>query len=238
MSFDLKKSFAPVVHDITVRIVFVLLLTTLWHSEIIDVKGAFLQGWFGPSEKVFMEVPKGFQKYYPGDVVLQLKHTLYGVRNAVKVFWLVLVTLLGTFNILQSKADPCLYYKWTSAFRLIVVLSWIDDIMICGNKEGVLHYKKLLTEKIDCDDVGPLADYIGNKIDIDCKNCSMRVTQLVLLRSFKDEFNVEVLENCPTTPAAPGSVLRGTSEENTVGYPEQCRYRSGVGKLLYLMKWS
>ena len=42
----------------------------------------------------------------------------------------------------------------------------------------------------------------------------------------------------PTTPAAPGSVLRGTSEENTVGYPEQRRYWSGVGKLLYLMKWS
>ena len=33
-------------------------------------------------------------------------------------------------------------------------------------------------------------------------------------------------------------MLRGTSEENTVGYPEQRRYRSGVGKLLYLMKWS
>ena len=43
----------------------------------------------------------------------------------------------------------------------------------------------------------------------------MRITQPVLLRSFKDEFNVEVPENCPTTPAAPGSVLRGTSEENT-----------------------
>ena len=70
MSFDLKKNFDPVVHDITVRIVFVLLLTMLWHSEIIDVKGAFLKGWFGPNEKVFMEVPKGFQKYYPGDVVL------------------------------------------------------------------------------------------------------------------------------------------------------------------------
>ena len=107
-----------------------------------------------------------------------------------------------------------------------------------GNKEGVLHYKKLLTEKIDCDDSSPLTDYVGNKIDIDRKNRSMRVTQPVLLRSLKDEFNVEVPENCPTTPAAPGSVLRGTSEENTVGYPEQRRYRSGVGKLLYLMKWS
>ena len=118
------------------------------------------------------------------------QRTLYGVRNAAKAFWLVLLTLLGTFNILRSKADPCLYYKWMSAFGLIVVLSWIDDIMICGNKEGVLHYKKLLTEKIDCDDVGPLTNYIGNKIDIDRKNCAMRITQPVLLRSFKDEFNV------------------------------------------------
>ena len=50
VSFDLKNIFAPVVHDIMVRIVFVLLLTALWHSKIFDVKGAFLKGWFGPNE--------------------------------------------------------------------------------------------------------------------------------------------------------------------------------------------
>ena len=77
VSFDLKKVFAPVVHDITVRIVFVLLLTALWHSEIIDVKGAFPKGWFGPNEKVFMEVPKGFQRYYPGDVAIKT-YTVWG----------------------------------------------------------------------------------------------------------------------------------------------------------------
>ena len=149
-----------------------------------------------------------------------------------------IIDVIGKLQHTAEQPDLCLYYKWKSAFGLIAVLSGIDDIMICGNKEGVLQYKKLLTEKIDCDDVGPLTDYIGNKIDIDCENRSMHVTQPVLLRSFKDEFNVEVPENCPTTPAAPGSVLRGTSEENTVGYPEQRRYWSGVGKLLYLMKWS
>ena len=85
--------------------------------------------------------------------------------------------------------------------------------MICGNKEGILHYKNLLTEKIDCDDIGRLTDYTGNKIDIDRKNRSMCVTQLVLLCSFEDEFDVEVPENCPTTPAVSGSVLHGTSEE-------------------------
>jgi hypothetical protein len=40
----------------------------------------------------------------------------------------------------------------------------------------------------DCDDVGPMVEYIGNKIEFG-KN-KIKLTQPVLLQSFVDEFGV------------------------------------------------
>ena len=73
--------------------------------------------------------------------------------------------IMASIGLLRSKADPCLYYTWHAVYGLIIILSWIDDLLIFGKREGVLHYKKKITDLIDCDDIGPLTDYIGNKIE-------------------------------------------------------------------------
>ncbi|KAL7575735.1 hypothetical protein ACA910_003068 [Epithemia clementina (nom. ined.)] len=208
-----------------------------WVATVVDVKGAFLKAPFDPKHKVFMEVPKGFEKFYPKNCVLLLLKTLYGVKNAAKAFWLVILKLMDYMGFKQNKADPCLYYKW-SEFGLILFLSWIDDIIIFGTKEGVAHYKKMFTDRIDCNDVGPLNEYVGNKIEINQEEGWARITQPVLLRSFTDKFTFVEPNSCPKTPASPGSVLQAGELEDNFGLKEQKEYRAGVGKLLFLMEWS
>ena len=51
VSFDPRDIMSPVVHEITVRIMLVLMIMALWHAEIIDVKGAFLKASFDPIHK-------------------------------------------------------------------------------------------------------------------------------------------------------------------------------------------
>ena len=34
-----------------------------------------------------MKVSKGFERFYSSDVLLYLRKTLYGVKNAAKAFW-------------------------------------------------------------------------------------------------------------------------------------------------------
>eukprot|EP00957_Ditylum_brightwellii_P058847 4461753-Ditylum_brightwellii.AAC.1 len=58
---------APVVHDMTIRIVFVLIIMAGWITQLLDVEGAFLNGHFQNGEILYMGVPQGFQKYYPPD---------------------------------------------------------------------------------------------------------------------------------------------------------------------------
>jgi hypothetical protein len=49
----------------SMRIVMVLALMTVWTAQIIDVKGAFLHGDFDENyEKVYLRPPKGFQRIY------------------------------------------------------------------------------------------------------------------------------------------------------------------------------
>jgi hypothetical protein len=52
-----------------------------WYAYVLDVVGAFLLGKFDPKHKMYMRVPRGFEKFYPDHVVLLLMKTLYGTRH-------------------------------------------------------------------------------------------------------------------------------------------------------------
>src|SRR5687767_14171305 len=59
-----------------------------------------------------------------------------------------------------------------------------------------------------------------------------------MLQSFQDEFGIEADGMKPRTPAVPGEVLQKGDERNRLSYMDQRKYRSGVGKLLHMMRWS
>lgn len=52
-----------------------------------------------------------------------------------------------------------------------------------------------------------------------------------------DEFDLPEGET-PKTPATPGSILQRGEPKDHVSEKEQTTYRSGVGKLLHMMKWT
>ena len=88
----------------------------------------------------------------------------------------------------------------------------------------------------ECDDLGPMNEYVGMKIDIDRENRSMRLTQPVILQSFEDEFE-GLPKLIPRNPAPAGSNLKPAKDESEyVGKSEHSLYRKGVGKLLHVMR--
>ena len=136
----------------------------------------------------------------------------------------------------RSKADPCLYYLW-SAVGLVVWLSWIDDCLCMGPTEAVEEAKNQLMEQFDCSDEGELNEYVGCKIMKNMKEKWLKFTQPVLLQSFNDEFETDGLKNFET-PMESGKVLVKAEPKESLGKKMQTYYRSGVGKLLHLMRWS
>jgi len=111
-----------------------------------------------------MKVLEGFEQHYPGDVLLLLLQTIYGLKQAARAFWRELTAALMDMGYLQLLADPCLYYSWTMT-RLVIWLTWIDDCRIQAMKKGVKTAKEQVKGRFDCDDVRLLKEYVRCKIE-------------------------------------------------------------------------
>jgi hypothetical protein len=120
---------------------------------------------------------------------------------------------------------------------LSVCISWVDDCLKAGNKQDVLESKKKIMESLACDDQGEMEEYIGCKVERNDEEGYIRFTQPVMLQSFEDEFDMPKNGGGTVLPATAGEVL--AKEEDDMCTPdEHSKYRTGVGKMLHMMKWS
>jgi len=65
-------------------------------------------------------------------------------------------------------------------------MSWVDDCIVCGDKQNVLVEKEKFKEQFDCDDIGELKEYIGCKIDYEPETGQLKLMQPVWIWSFVD----------------------------------------------------
>ena len=56
---DFSDNFAPVINDVSLRLMILLWLQNDWHAEIEDIETAFLYG--DLDEEVYMKIPSGYQ---------------------------------------------------------------------------------------------------------------------------------------------------------------------------------
>ena len=80
----------------------------------IDVKSAYLHGRL--QEDIYMEQPRGFVQPGKEKLVCKLERSLYGLKQAAKVWNETINGILKELGFQQSHADPCLYVKvlWNS----------------------------------------------------------------------------------------------------------------------------
>jgi len=125
----------------------------------------------------------------------------------------------------RSKADPCLYFKWSAKYGLILIISWVDDLLICGRKQACMEVKEAIMQHFEIDDVGEMKEYVGCKVER--RDGTIKLTQPVLLQSFIDEFDLPNEQDEPKTPAMTGEVLPVIPEDApTLSEELQFTYRS------------
>ena len=235
--YDPSSTAAPVTNDVTIRVMLTIAIMASWIAYIVDVKGAFLHGDFENEEEIYTEIPEGFDQWWdPAIWVWLLMKTSYGLIQAAVQFWKTLLKAMRYMKFKRSNADPCLYWKYSEKTGLIVWLSWVDDCCVIGNESVVLESKEQLKSLFECEDVGELTEYVGCKLDWNREAGTIKFTQPVQIRSFSDEF--ELPSNTFKTPAEPGKVLEPCEDGQEVSAEEQSKFRSAVGKLLHMMRWS
>ena len=77
------------------------------------------------------------------DHALLLNVPLYGTKQAMNCFYKTLIKRKKRYD--KSKADSCLYFMWREC-RLLVFVSWVDELMILGEEPDVVQVEKDLEE--------------------------------------------------------------------------------------------
>nr|GEV03225.1 RNA-directed DNA polymerase, eukaryota [Tanacetum cinerariifolium] len=77
---DYTETFAPVAMMVTDRTLLVVCSINNWSVQQLDIKNAFFHG--DLNEEVYMQVPSGYKKPLPPNIVCKLKKSLYGLKQA------------------------------------------------------------------------------------------------------------------------------------------------------------
>ncbi|KAE9063454.1 hypothetical protein PF006_g30942 [Phytophthora fragariae] len=132
--------------------------------EQCDVDTAFLYGKL--EEEIYMELPEGLRELLElaeaegeDDVVCMLLQSLYGLKQASRVWNETIDKHLKSMGFEPADADPCVYTRGEGDDECIVCL-YVDDMLIASRQKAVIATVKAgIAEKFLLKDIG--AEQVG-----------------------------------------------------------------------------
>ncbi|KAE9055903.1 hypothetical protein PF010_g31969 [Phytophthora fragariae] len=132
--------------------------------EQCDVDTAFLYGKL--EEEIYMELPEGLRELLElaeaegeDDVVCMLLESLYGLKQASRVWNETIDKHLKSMGLEPADADPCVYTRGEGGDECIVCL-YVDDMLIASRQKAVIATVKAgIAEKFLLKDIG--AEQVG-----------------------------------------------------------------------------
>jgi Reverse transcriptase (RNA-dependent DNA polymerase) len=232
---DFTEVFSPVVNEPIFRII--LLAQILWglKANLIDVETAFLHGEL--EEEIYMDCPKGLT--HKNDECLRLKKALYGLVQSARQFYKKFTKILKDIGFEQSYAEPCLFHA-NKCGRLLLILH-VDDCYVVGSDEGLQFTKKSLEKmglKLKVEE--NVTDYLSCQILFNKDKTMAWLGQPHLFKKMEKSYGHLITRNSNyKTPGTPNlNIIRPTSESEKVSSEDQKIYRSAIGSLLQLIKYS
>lgn len=223
---DYDEIFAPVVRQVTFRTLLSVAAKRNMKVKHLDVKTAFLYGEL--QETIYMEQPPGFKDQAHGDKVCKLNKSIYGLKQAAKVWNDTVKAALNRYGYKQSTVDPCLFFirvkgKWC------YVLIYVDDIITAYEDDDMASLlEENLRKDFDISSLGHISYYLGCQIERDL-NGDFFINQNVYIK--------RIIEQSGMKDAKPSPIPLDTgyykiSDENKL--ENNFFYQKIIGQLLYL----
>jgi hypothetical protein len=204
------------------------------HSRQVDFTQAFTQSPIDTN--VFMKIPQGW--YVANDALhqhanprhrdtehyIKLAKTLYGVKQAARLWYTHLKEGLIDLGFTVSNVDPCLFYR-----NDCIILLYVDDGLLFSKSTSVIDdLITSLSRRYVIGEQGSVQDFLGIRITTDTSG-AVHFHQEGLIRSILHDLHLFDSASKPT-PAV--HVLH--PDENGPPREELWNYRSIIGKLNFL----
>src|SRR5882762_3529663 len=182
-----------------------------------------------------MEQPEGFEQGEPGQV-LCLKRSLYGLKEASRMWYQKLQTVLIDIGVHCVEVDSSIYVLTGESVR-IIMLVFVYDINLASNSlDAIQSVVKELQSHFRLRALGPTSYLLGIHITRARPNRTLSLSQRQYILDVLERFG---MSDCKPvlTPMEPGLRLSSSMSPNSPqellamkGVP----YVSAVGALLYL----
>ncbi|KAJ4746686.1 Retroelement pol polyprotein-like [Rhynchospora pubera] len=222
---DYTETFSPVAKMGTIRTVLAVAIAKGWELHQMDVHNAFLHGEL--HEEVYMRLPPGFTSSLSGKVC-RLKKSLYGLRQAPRMWFSKLTTALQKYGFTQSRADYSLFVC-AKGTTFLTVLVYVDDLIVAGNDcEAIKKFKQYLSGTFHMKDLGLLKYFLGIEM-------ARGSTGLFLSQR---KYTLDILAECGLLGAKPAQTPieqnHNLSKATGVVMLDPEKYRRLIGRLIYL----
>lgn len=185
---DFDRVFSTVAKLSTLRILMIIAAAEDYNLSSIDIRQAYLQATL--REELYMEVPPGMSTSDPegNDLVVQLRRSLYGLKQAGREWHTLLTDTLKGWGFTQSSIDVCLFTYARDASRLWVVV-WVDDCVIMDNDPQLRsEFVMWLGEKFPVEDKTQLEWVLHIKISRDRPNRSLSLSQELYVKDLLEKY--------------------------------------------------
>ncbi|EDN05370.1 predicted protein [Histoplasma mississippiense (nom. inval.)] len=229
------KSYAAVVSGPTSRSLFAISAAKGWKAKAIDYVSAFLNGILPQHEIVYMQLPTGI-KHSRGGLVGLLRQSLYGMKQAARVWYFLVTEHLTTLGFKISPYDGGFLYHPT---RKIYLTLHVDDCRVTGPQEQQLNWVLAeIAKRFETKDVEENKPYLEMEVRRQA-NSDLAVTQNRYINEILEDFGMDKV-NPASTSMVTGIRLEFSPDEDS-GLDDDftaTRYHQGLGSLQYLVSSS
>lgn len=220
---DYDEVFAPVARSETFRTLLTVAGSRKMKVRQFDFKTAFLNGTL--EEEIYLRQPPGFEN---GKKVLRLRKSLYGLKQAAKVWNDAVHGALLKCGCVQSSFDHCLYSKCDESSELYLIIH-VDDLLVASNDEQLItSVMNRLKSVFELKDLGEASHYLGIDITRD-RSGVFSICQSRYIDKIIDEAGLTNAKDSKY-PIDPGYYKLN----DDVFLASNDEYRKLIGMLLYL----
>ena len=226
---DYDEIFSPVVRFETVRMMLATAALENWYISVLDVKTAFLYGQL--DKEIYMEQPDGFKLKGQECKVLRLRRAIYGLKQAALAWWKELDQSIQKLGFKRLYADAGLFVCRHMDGTLLVMITYVDDILFIGpNKSFIASKKAMFMELWKCRDLGDCKKFL--RMHIERRDGNIYLDQTIYLQKVLQQFGMTNARYAATPLPAGYKPLESTEPADS----NLCsKFQSVIGSLLYIM---
>ena len=187
---DFGRTFAPVARQASVRVITTYCAREDWELHSLDIKWAFLHGKI--DEVVYIQQPHGYEASGPNGerLVGRLNSSLYGIKQAVHMFYQTLQEELESLGFVRCAVDHAVFTYRKGGVRCLT--GWhVDDAMGGSNNESFLQeVKHKLHMWFGITDMGAIAKFLGIQFEWNRSTRELWIHQTEYIHHLLEEYGL------------------------------------------------